>query len=127
MSPPSTSFAIVLKRYRLAAGLSQEALAERAGLSARAISDLERGVNRTPRGDTVRLLAEALALPPRQRALFAAAARPGSAAGAAAGVTPPHTCPWRPRRWSDASARWPRWSACSGVTRLRVPRSRRGC
>ena len=37
-----------LKRYRLAAGLSQEALAARAGLSARTISDLERGIHGTP-------------------------------------------------------------------------------
>ncbi len=36
-------FGDLLRRLRLAAGLSQEALAERAGLSARGISDLERG------------------------------------------------------------------------------------
>jgi DNA-binding XRE family transcriptional regulator len=37
------TFATLLQRYRLAAGLSQDELAERAGLSARGISDLERG------------------------------------------------------------------------------------
>lgn len=36
-------FGALLKRYRLAAGLSQQALAERARLSARAISAYERG------------------------------------------------------------------------------------
>jgi transcriptional regulator with XRE-family HTH domain len=41
-----------LRRYRLAAGLSQEALAERAGLSWRTISDLERGVKQGPRGSS---------------------------------------------------------------------------
>lgn len=45
----ATRFATLLKHYRQAAGLSQEALAARAQLSARAISDLERGINRTPR------------------------------------------------------------------------------
>src|SRR4051812_6946259 len=72
-----SEFGTVLKRYRLAAGLTHEALAERASLSARAISDLERGVRRTPRADTVALLAEALGLAPRQRATLEAAARPG--------------------------------------------------
>ena len=37
-------FADLLKRHRLAAGLSQEELAERAGLSPRGVSDLERRV-----------------------------------------------------------------------------------
>jgi predicted ATPase/DNA-binding XRE family transcriptional regulator len=70
------SFGPLLKRYRTAAGLTQEELAARAGLSTRAISDLERGVKQTPRRETVRLLAEALALPPRKRQLLEAAARP---------------------------------------------------
>ncbi|WP_442914251.1 helix-turn-helix domain-containing protein [Kribbella sp. NBC_01245] len=36
-------FADLLRRYRTAAGLSQVELAERAGMSAQAISGLERG------------------------------------------------------------------------------------
>ena len=71
-----TSFGALLKRYRQAAGLSQEGLAARAGLSARAISDLERGIYRTPRYDTVHLLLEALTLPEPQQALLRGAARP---------------------------------------------------
>ncbi|MFL5656177.1 MAG: helix-turn-helix domain-containing protein, partial [Ktedonobacteraceae bacterium] len=47
-----SSFGALLKRYRLAAGLSQEALAARASLSARTISDLERGIHGTPHTDT---------------------------------------------------------------------------
>jgi transcriptional regulator with XRE-family HTH domain len=58
-----TSFRRLLKHYRQAAGLSQEALAARAGLSARAISDLERGIYQRPRFDTLQLLLGALALP----------------------------------------------------------------
>jgi transcriptional regulator with XRE-family HTH domain len=59
----------------VAAGLSQEELAERAGWSVRAITDLERGARRVPRKDTVHLLATALALPARERSAFEAAAR----------------------------------------------------
>src|SRR6185437_2344409 len=72
--PPPT-FATMLRRSRQAAGLTQEELAERAHLSARGINDLERGVRRAPRKDTVRLLAEALALDAPTRAAFANAAR----------------------------------------------------
>ncbi len=70
-------FAELLKRYRVAAGLTQDALAERASLSIRAISDLERGVRRSPHRDTVALLADALGLGAEERALLLrAAARP---------------------------------------------------
>jgi predicted ATPase len=68
-------FGLVLKRFRLAAGLTHEALAERASLGARTISDLERGVSRAPRADTLALLVEALDLSPEQQVLLEAAAR----------------------------------------------------
>lgn len=56
-TPPGfTAFGSLLKRLRVAAGLTQEALAGRAGLSVRTISDLERGVNRAPHEDTLQLL-----------------------------------------------------------------------
>ena len=88
----AASFAALLKRQRLAAGLTQEALAERAGLSAKAVSDLERDPGRSPRLGTVTLLADALGAGPEQRAELLAAARPAQPAGpdgkagAAAGV-----------------------------------------
>jgi transcriptional regulator with XRE-family HTH domain len=63
-------FGVLLKRFRLAARLKQEELAERAELSARTISDLERGVSRAPRKETLRLLAEALGLSEADRALL---------------------------------------------------------
>ena len=53
-------FATLLKGHRLAQGLSQEALAERTGLSREAIGRLERGERLSPRRDTVSLLAKAL-------------------------------------------------------------------
>ena len=57
-----TAFGALLKHYRMAAGLTQEALAERANLSTRAISDLERGINRAPRYDTLNMLTSAMSL-----------------------------------------------------------------
>ncbi|MEO8287218.1 MAG: tetratricopeptide repeat protein [Chloroflexota bacterium] len=71
-----TTFGALLKRYRMAARLTQEALAERAGLSARAVSDLERGLSRTPRYDTLDLLTKAMNLEASQRATLFAVARP---------------------------------------------------
>jgi predicted ATPase/DNA-binding CsgD family transcriptional regulator/transcriptional regulator with XRE-family HTH domain len=69
------SFGDLLRRYRLTAGLTQEELAERAGLSARGIAALETGERRAPRRDTVQLLAEALELSAQERAAFALSAR----------------------------------------------------
>jgi predicted ATPase/DNA-binding XRE family transcriptional regulator len=69
-------FGALLQRHRTAAGLSQEELAERAGLSARGISDLERGKRRAPHPATLRRLAEALSLGDMDRTQLLAAAHP---------------------------------------------------
>jgi predicted ATPase/transcriptional regulator with XRE-family HTH domain len=61
-----------LRHYREAAGYSQEELAERAGLSANAISALERGERKRPYPDTLRRLADALGLSDAQRSELAA-------------------------------------------------------
>ena len=71
-----TPFGTLLRRDRPAAGLTQEALAARAEISARTIADLERGINRIPRHDTFELLMSALNLTAQQRALFLAMVRP---------------------------------------------------
>ncbi|TDD98081.1 ATP-binding protein [Jiangella asiatica] len=63
-------FAALLRRHRQAAGLSQEELAEKAGLSSDAVAALERGRRRAPRPLTVRLLATALNLDNAQLAQF---------------------------------------------------------
>ena len=68
-------FGGLLRRLRAEAGLTQEELAEAARLSPRSVSDLERGINRTARKDTARLLADALGLAGPARAEFEAAAR----------------------------------------------------
>ena len=63
----------LLRRYRAAAGFSQELLAERSGLSRRGIADLERGARNFPYGDTIRRLADALELSPAERGALLAA------------------------------------------------------
>src|SRR5438477_8391431 len=62
MVASSATFGDLLRRYRLAAGLTQEGLAERAQVSPRAISDLERGARSRPWRETIQLLAAALKL-----------------------------------------------------------------
>jgi non-specific serine/threonine protein kinase len=97
----SVTFGDLLRRYRLAAGLTQEELAERAHLSPRAISDLERGARNRPWRDTIQLLATALKLEPAERAQLEGAARQAShpAPGVAGrearegGTTPGHNLP----------------------------------
>src|SRR5215472_13238912 len=73
--PPQASFAGLLRELRATAGLTHEELAEAAGVSYRTISDLERGINLTPRKETARLLADALCLTGPEREGFEAAAR----------------------------------------------------
>lgn len=69
------AFADLLRHYREVAGLTQETLAERAQLSWRTISDLERGAKHTPRQDTLDLLIAALGLSPDQSVQFRAVGR----------------------------------------------------
>lgn len=70
-----TSFGGALKSLRRAAGLTQEELATRARLSTKAVSALERGVNRAPRKETLLLLMKALRLSARDRAALESMAR----------------------------------------------------
>src|SRR5256885_12557041 len=77
----SDGFGTRLRRLRERAGLTQEALAERAGISAKAVSALERGERRHPYPHTVRALAAALELSGSERAALEAGAarrRPGN-------------------------------------------------
>lgn len=73
--PLTLSFAQALRRHRLAAELTQRDLAERSGISARAVSDLERGINHAPQRETARMLSDALGLPPEERSRFLDLAR----------------------------------------------------
>jgi tetratricopeptide (TPR) repeat protein/transcriptional regulator with XRE-family HTH domain len=71
---PGLDFAGLLRLSREQALLTQEELAEAAGLSPRSVSDLERGIHRTARKDTAMLLAGALGVSGPTRELFVAAA-----------------------------------------------------
>src|SRR5262249_34251513 len=73
--PQALSFAGLLRQLRAEARLTQEELAEAAGLGTRSVSDLERGVHATAHKETAGLLAGALGLAGPARALFVAAAR----------------------------------------------------
>jgi len=67
------TFGALLRRYREAAGLSQEELAERAGLTVSAIGALERGERKRPYPHTLQLLVKALDLDETRRAALIAA------------------------------------------------------
>jgi len=85
------TFAGLLRELRRAAHLTQDEIAQAAGVSLRSVSDLERGVVSTPQRETVRLLADALYLTGPERARFEAAARGRPVdSGAAALRTLPH-------------------------------------
>jgi predicted ATPase/DNA-binding XRE family transcriptional regulator len=71
----SLDFASLLRRYRRRSGLTQEELAERAGLSAASVSLLERGITLAPQRATVSMLSDALALAPDEAMAFLAQAR----------------------------------------------------
>jgi predicted ATPase/DNA-binding XRE family transcriptional regulator len=75
MTTSETSLGRLLRGHRTAAGLTQEDLAEKAGVSARTISDVERGLRSTIYRDTAERLAAALGLREEQRSDFEQAAR----------------------------------------------------
>jgi predicted ATPase/DNA-binding XRE family transcriptional regulator len=70
-----TGLGSLLRRHRDAAGLTQEELAERAGISSRTISDVERGLRDGVFRDTAARIAVALGLAGDQRTRFEAVAR----------------------------------------------------
>ena len=105
---------IALKKLRAAAGMTQEELAHRAGISARTISDVERGLRRVVHGDTARRLAAALGLSERDRARFDALAR-----GAVENTQPPGDLPVPPTRLLGRSR-----ELASVIARLQDPQVR---
>lgn len=79
----------LLRRFRERAGLTQEELAERAGLTAHGISALERGIRRRPYPHTLRTLAAALGLSESDRATLFSAAGRGLVSVVPTSATPP--------------------------------------
>ncbi len=107
-----TPFAALLREHRTAAGLTQEELAERAGLTVNAVGQLERGQRRRPYPHTVAALAAALGLTDEQRAGLVAASRATPAAAAADPTRPPLPEPPSPIVGREADV--------AGVLRLRA-------
>jgi len=94
--PIPVTFGELLRQLRLDSGLTLEALAERASVAVRTISDLELGKARSPRESTVAGLARGLRLEEPARARFIAVARGRplpDGLPAAAGTSPPQTLP----------------------------------
>src|SRR5215210_1702072 len=95
MTGEETPFGERLRRLRETAGLTQEELASRAGLTAKAVSALERGERKRPYPHTVRSLAEALELSERERTLLTEAvpSRDGTPPAPEAAATSQSTLP----------------------------------
>jgi predicted ATPase/DNA-binding XRE family transcriptional regulator len=74
ITSPTDGIGELLRQHRARAGLTQEALAERAGLSARGVQDIERGLS-TPQRETLRRLVSALELDDLARRELEAAGR----------------------------------------------------
>jgi predicted ATPase/DNA-binding XRE family transcriptional regulator len=95
------SFGELLRRFRVAASLTQEALADRCRISPATVAAIEQGRRKAPRLSTVRLIADALELSAADREMLARAADHGGDPG-------PHPEPlpvlWRgPAAFSSAT------------------------
>ena len=101
-----SEFGELLRGYRLAAGLTQEVLAEQAGLSARGIADLERGIHRFPYPDTVERLAAALNLGEHDRSRLASMRRRSASADAPHAESTPIPLVGRRAEWRHLQSAW---------------------
>src|SRR5689334_4704715 len=113
-----TELGRLLRRHRAAAGLTQEELAERAGISSRTISDVERGLRDGVFRDTAARLAVALGIAGDERTRFEAVARgrrgrPGESAPAAWKPAAPPPAP----KHCGAPAGWPTTKATTATPR----------
>ena len=77
-----------LRQQRVAAGLTQEDLADRSGVSVRAIADFERGRTKRPYPSSVRALVRALGLPEEAGNELVARIRAGDGALAGEAASP---------------------------------------
>jgi len=89
------AFGELLRRFRVAASLTQEALAAQCRISPATVAAIEQGRRKAPRLSTVRLIAQALELSPADREMLARAADDGGTAHAAtaAAATPAASSP----------------------------------
>jgi predicted ATPase/transcriptional regulator with XRE-family HTH domain len=102
------TFGALLRQYRLAAGLSQEELAERAGLSVAGLSALETGRRQAPYRHTVTLLVRALRLTEAETTVLEAAVvrvrAPAAATGSAPGAPDQENTPEQEIGWDTSPA-----------------------
>jgi predicted ATPase/transcriptional regulator with XRE-family HTH domain len=94
--PSPVSLAAMIRRRRASARLTQENLAEKAGISVRTISDIERGLRRSVYRDTAERLAEALEVGGAEKDDFILVAR-GRENAHEPGLGPPAISPGRNR------------------------------
>src|ERR1700761_2214770 len=83
------SFGELLRRLRISASLTQEALAERCRISPATVAAIEQGRRKAPRLSTVRLISDALGLSAADREMLARAADHGAGARPAEGESQP--------------------------------------
>ena len=113
-------FGALLRQLREGAGLTQEELASKAGLTAKAISVLERGQRKRPYPHTVRALADALGLTDDERvSLFASVPGRGAASAPPTMARAPSTLPAPP---TPIVGREPEVEAASDILRRRETR-----
>lgn len=108
-------FGTLLRRLRIAANLSQEALAEKARMSVATIGAYERGLRSAPHRDSVELLAEALGLNGETRREFEGAARRKSPARATENASTADEATSLPR---EVTAFFGRTSEIAAITEL---------
>jgi transcriptional regulator with XRE-family HTH domain len=95
------SLGVLLRRLRLAADFTLEALAEHSGVGVRTISDIERGISLGPQHRTMELVSDALRLDDDVRHALLAAARSGRSRRPSGG----HGRPALPRSVTDFAGR----------------------
>ncbi|MFJ4578708.1 helix-turn-helix domain-containing protein [Streptomyces echinatus] len=116
-TPSAGDFGQRLRSLRVRAGLSQEALSHAAGVSVRALADMERGRTRGPQRRTVQALAEALGLDDSEAVSLeksAAAGRPRARAATGAAGSGALALP---RDIQDFTARGPALAGLLGLAR----------
>lgn len=86
--PITSTLGELVRRFRSDAGLSQEQVAERAGLSPRTVSNIETGVASSPRAITLSLLSEALGLDADEKQRLFAVVQPRRRSLSALGAAP---------------------------------------
>ncbi|WP_410648909.1 ATP-binding protein [Amycolatopsis sp. cmx-4-54] len=113
----ATTFKALLKGYRVRAGLTQEELAEGSGVSVRAISDMERGIAKSPQRRTIEALAAPLSLTDEELTGLQKVARQGrTPAPAPAGINGAHLIGILPADVDDLTGRESDLDALCGLS-----------